>query len=157
MANPKQVKRLKQGVKQWNEWREQLPETQPELGGAHLGGANLKGANLKGATLPNVNLSNANLKGANLSNANLDGADLDGANLREADLRNAYLRRANLSHAVTLETIFVNVDLSKTKGLAEIEHRGPSIVQLHTVQLPQDGSALHFLRGVSVPDAWIDF
>src|SRR5713101_4552335 len=127
MANPKQVKRLKQGVKQWNEWREQLPETQPELGGAHLGGANLKGANLKGATLPNVNLRNANL------------------------------RRANLSHAVTLETIFVNVDLSKTKGLAEIEHRGPSIVQLHTVQLPQDGSALHFLRGVSVPDAWIDF
>ena len=36
-----------------------------------------------------------------------------------------------------------------------MEHQGPSLVQLHTVQLPQDGSALHFLRGVGIPDAWI--
>ncbi len=32
---------------------------------------------------------------------------------------------------------------------------GPSPIALSTVQLPQDGSTLHFLRGVGVPDAWI--
>src|SRR5205085_5247202 len=29
-------------------------------------------------------------------------------------------------------------------------------VELHTVKLPQDGSALHFLRGVGLLDEWID-
>jgi len=42
-------------------------------------------------------------------------------------------------------------------GLNEIEHRGPSFVALGTVQLPQDGSALQFLRGVGISDEWIYF
>ncbi len=54
-------------------------------------------------------------------------------------------------------TIFANVDLRSVKGLVEVEHKGPSIVQLHTVQLPQDGSATHFLRGTGLPNEWIDF
>jgi TIR domain len=52
-------------------------------------------------------------------------------------------------------TTFANVDLRETKGLEEIEHVGPSLVQLYTIQLPQDGSMLHFLRGAGVPDVWI--
>jgi hypothetical protein len=43
------------------------------------------------------------------------------------------------------------------KGLMEINHDGPSHVTLHTVKLPQDGSALHFLRGTGVSNEWIDF
>jgi hypothetical protein len=54
-------------------------------------------------------------------------------------------------------TIFTENNLSTVKGLIEIKHGGPSHVSLHTVKLPQDGSALHFLRGAGIPDEWIDF
>jgi len=54
-------------------------------------------------------------------------------------------------------TIITHVDLRETKGLAEITHRFSSSIDLHSVQLPQNSSALHFLRGVGVPNEWIDF
>lgn len=38
-----------------------------------------------------------------------------------------------------------------------MRHDGYSHIELYTVQLPLDGSALHFLRGAGVPDEWIDF
>jgi TIR domain len=38
-----------------------------------------------------------------------------------------------------------------------MHHWGSSHIELHTVELPQNGSALHFLRGAGVPDEWIDF
>jgi hypothetical protein len=40
------------------------------------------------------------------------------------------------------------MDHDPTRGLSDIE--------LFSIQLPQDGSAIHFLRGVDVPDEWID-
>ena len=39
MANPEQVKVLRQGVEAWNEWRLQHPEIVPDLGEANLGAA----------------------------------------------------------------------------------------------------------------------
>ncbi len=48
------------------------------------------------------------------------------------------------------------MDFCETKGLVELEHRGPSIVQLHSIKLPQDSSAFHFLHNTGVPDEWID-
>jgi hypothetical protein len=147
------------------------------LSGAHLNGArlldtdlhlaHLNNANLSGAHLNNASLSGANLSGANLSDAGLGGTELLGANLSSSDLHNTDLHNANL-HDVNLHnanlhgsilhwTTIAEVDLRTTKGLAEIQHLGPSVVQLHTVQLPQDGSALHFLRGIGTPDEWIDF
>lgn len=53
-------------------------------------------------------------------------------------------------------TTFANIDLRNIKGLAEIEYIGSSNIQLHTVQLPQDGSAIQFLHGAGVPDEWIN-
>src|SRR3989442_1313486 len=53
-------------------------------------------------------------------------------------------------------TTIVEIDLSTTKGLATINHSGPSFVQLHTVLLPQDRTALRFLRGIGTPDEYID-
>jgi len=50
----------------------------------------------------------------------------------------------------------INLDLRKAKGLALIDHRGPSVIHLPSLQLPQDGSALHFLRGVGLTDEHID-
>jgi hypothetical protein len=34
--------------------------------------------------------------------------------------------------------------------------QGPSNLTLYSIQLPQDGNAIHFLRGAGVPDEWID-
>ena len=62
MANSEHVKRLKQGVEEWNAWRRENP-------------------NVFHADLSNADLSGANLSGARLSTAELSGADLRGADL----------------------------------------------------------------------------
>lgn len=172
MANQEHVDRLKQGVEQWNAWREQNREIQPDLSGANLGDADLRNADLSNASLSGADLGDTDLSGANLSKTelrdvglsntnlirtNLNRANLGNATLYGANLNGATLSKSHLGGAKILRTIFANVDLSDTKGLTEIRHDGPSIVQLHTIKLPQDGSALHFLRGSGVPDEWIDF
>lgn len=66
------------------------------------------------------------------------------------------LNRANLRGAILPGTIFSDVNLREVKELTSLDHRGPSRIELYSVQLPQDGSALHFLRGAGAPDEWID-
>jgi TIR domain/Pentapeptide repeats (8 copies) len=147
-----------------------------DLNGAYLWGAKLSGAYLYGANLNKVDLSyseledayliEAELSNADLTWANLTGTDLGGAILRSANLSRAILRNtdlseadlneANLSDAILARTIFARTNLRSTIGLTQINHECPSYIELHTVQLPQDGSALHFLRGAGVPDEWID-
>ena len=133
--------------------------------GANLLGANLSSAGLEYASLEISNLSGANLSGAGLEisnlsgallvRANLSGVSLEGANLFSTNLNGVSLDGVSLDGARMWDTIIADVDLRETKGLVEIQHEGPSIVQLHTVQPPQDDSALHFLRGAGVPDPWI--
>ena len=97
------------------------------------------------------------MQNASILSTDLSKADLRGADLREAELRNTTLYQTNM-HGVNLgSTTIAHTDLSSIKGLAEIDHSGPSDTMLHTIQLPQDGSALHFLRGAGIPDEWIDF
>lgn len=67
------------------------------------------------------------------------------------------LSGTNLSGAIFYQTILADVDLRTAKGLTEIQHLRRSPIALHIVRLPQDGSALHFLRGTGVPDEWIDY
>ncbi len=124
---------------------------------ASLSSANLISANLISADLISADLSGADLSGADLSGADLSGADLNGANLNGANLNGATLREANLNSAYLSRTTLANLDLRSVQGLIEIRHEGPSVVSLHSIQLPQDGSALHFLRGAGIPDEWIDF
>lgn len=162
MANREQVALLKKkGVDQWNQWRRQHPEIQqPNLSYARLSSTHLNGADLHYANLSNANLSGADLYEADLSDADLDSADLQGANLSNANLSSANLGNANLSRsilnrAILYHTVFAQIDLRETKGLIELAHHGPSRIELHSIQLPQDGSALHFLRGAGVSDAWI--
>jgi len=165
VASQPQIYRLKQSVTGWNAWRKEYPEIKPELRNASLISLDLSGADLRSANLRDTDLSSANLSGANLSSANLRDANLSGANLSDANLGGAYLhgtnlssanlRDTNLSGAILDGTIFTYVDLRLAKGLIGIRHYASSIVQLHSVQLPQDGSALHFLRGTGIPDHWI--
>lgn len=160
MANEEQVERLLKGVESWNAWRKQNPGVELNLSFADLSFADLRGADLTAADLEEADLEEADLReatllGVNLSYTNLRRADLRGASLYGADLHEADLDEADLSRAIFDKTSIAKIDLRTTKGLASIQHLGPSHVELFSIQLPQDGSALHFLRGVGVPDEWI--
>lgn len=124
---------------------------------ANLSNAQLISAYLNAADLTGVNLRKASLIETDLRGANLNEADLSDADLRGADISGASLKGAILKGAKTHGTIFSNVDLRSTEGLLEIDHQGPSRIELHSVRLPRERSALHFLRGAGVPDEWIDF
>lgn len=170
MANQEDVTQLTYGLEYWNRWRNQNPSRRPDLrevdlrqmdlrgfslNEANLSGANLSETNLEGANLRRSNLVEANLNGADLNGTNLSGASLSKATLIRANLSGTFLNRTNISKATLGDTIFARVDLRTIKGLIELRHWSPSRVVLHTVQLPQDDSAFHFLRGAGVPEEWI--
>ena len=151
-------------------WSADLSEA--DLGEADLGRAILSGgADLREAHLSRANLFQADLSDANLSRAYLGGADLTGANLSEANLSGAYLGEANLSGAylvqatlnganlsaaTLLETVFGDIDLSGCENLETIRHRGPSVVDIRTLQ--RSGTLpLAFLRGVGLPNRLIEY
>src|SRR5450755_4027499 len=123
MANQKLVDLLKQGVEQWNQWRQEYPRIPLDLIGANLykanlskadlGGANLYKANLSKADLSKADLNNANLGGATLSRANLSGAELIKADLGFAALSGANLSGANLSAAFLRWADLNGADLSR--------------------------------------------
>jgi uncharacterized protein YjbI with pentapeptide repeats len=127
------------------------------LSNADCSHADLNGVNLSGSNCINANFSEADLSFANLQSANLSNSNFNGANLSFTDFKRARLSHTNFSEAQLLSTVFANNDLNEAKGILEIRHQGPSYVELYTVKLPLDGSALHFLRGAGVPDEWIDF
>jgi uncharacterized protein YjbI with pentapeptide repeats len=147
------------------------PALRPDLSGANLTDANLRGAKLDAANLSDAdvrraNLSDASLWHADLSDASLWHADLSSANLSGADLTFAhltgtYLSSANLSGADMTragldETVFVNVDLASVIGLDTCIHYGPSPIDYRTLQ-KSGPLPLKFLRGVGLPDLFIDY
>ena len=127
-----------------------------KLSGANLSEAKLGGTNLIKAKLGSANLIKANLRGANLVLADLRDADLSGAELDEAKLIRVNLSGANFNGAVFLETVLGNLNLSNVKGLDTCKYNGPSIIDHRT--LTQSGQLpLSFLRGVGLPDIYIDY
>jgi uncharacterized protein YjbI with pentapeptide repeats len=109
MAIKKHLEIFKQGVSQWNQWREMDAATLPNLEGADLSELSLQKINLRGVKLRRANLSRSDLSNAvldlsdlykcDLHSANLSEASLNKANLYEADLRSANLYKANLQGA----------------------------------------------------------
>ncbi|MFG6104925.1 toll/interleukin-1 receptor domain-containing protein [Leptothoe sp. EHU-05/26/07-4] len=186
MADPEHLKILKQGVDVWNRWREENPSVFPDFIDADLSdaklcranlinafftGADLSDADLRGADLINIklhvadlrfaNLEGSNLRGADVSYANLSGSNLRGAelitaDLSDANLSDANLSDANLSDAVFGRTVLADLNLSNIKGLETCKHHGPSTIDHRTLtrsgQLP-----LPFLRGIGLPDTYIDY
>ena len=134
---------------------------------AYLGCANLRRANLIATDLGHADLSGANLFGADFREADLSGANLYRANLGDADLSGANLSGANLSDASLFEARFTStsvaaVDISQTKGLAEVYHRGRSDISTSTLEQTAAGlvnappgrqaEVETFLRGAGVPE-----
>lgn len=152
---------MNQGVDAWNT-RRRTP-TCPnyiDLRGANLrkvvcGGANLVHTDLSGADLSLADLSGAEMLNANLSRTNLRETTLQNAFLGGADLREANLAWANLKHARIIGTISADVDLSLTKGLDYVQHRGPSTIGIDTMLRSKGNIPEGFLRGAGVPDAFI--
>jgi uncharacterized protein YjbI with pentapeptide repeats len=137
VANEEHVKRLKQGVAEWNAWRVKPGSPEPDLAGANLRNADLRGADLTGANLTGADLTGADLTdadllrtnlidaflgganlidaflgGADLSGADLSGADLSGADLIDAKLIDAYLGHANLTGADLTGVSLINANLT---------------------------------------------
>jgi uncharacterized protein YjbI with pentapeptide repeats len=130
MANREHLTILKQGVEAWNKWRDEHPDTMPDLSGEDLSGldlnlSDLHGVNLRGADLRGVNFSNAKLARAYLREANFSpysegtpderGANLSGAVLWKADLYHANLHRAELRDANLRKAILFEADLREAK------------------------------------------
>ncbi len=118
MANEEQLAILKQGVKVWNEWREQNPTTEIDLDRAILHDSNLRSVDFHNASMYEVNLSFADLQESNLSNAKLMQADLresdlsntwlGGSLLMEADVTHTNLTSAYMRGATLMKTNFTN-------------------------------------------------
>jgi len=174
MANPEHLAKLKEGietkrqsnpgkrnegVKAWNNWRQEYPMVRPDLSKADLnsldfcdilrGGVNLEHADLTGANLNGAMLHFANFFGANLAGANLAGAwltfasfsfaDLFGANLTEAHIfgvsfDHARLDTSDMTRADLSVTSFGDNDLSTVNGLDCVEHAGPCTIGVDTIQ-----------------------
>jgi hypothetical protein len=126
-----------------------------DLSSANLTRAGLARADLAGTNLAGANLARSNLAGTNLAGTNFAAADLREANLRGADLRGVNLGEADLHEVRFSETVLSDVDLSRCKNLESVVHRGPSPIDIRTLQrsgrLP-----LIFLRGVGLPDTLIE-
>jgi TIR domain/Pentapeptide repeats (8 copies) len=147
MANPEHLKILRQGVKVWNQWRQQNHEIKPDFSHTYL---------------PNERLSDADLTRANLSHAYLVGANLNGAHLNGANLSGAYLNGAELISADFIAvrlfyTSFVDNDLSQVKGLEAVKHLGPSSIGIDTIHKSRGQVPEAFLRGCGVPDDFISY
>jgi uncharacterized protein YjbI with pentapeptide repeats len=136
-----------------------------------LRGANLAGANLRGTYLFQTDLRDANLAGARMFVVSLDGADASGANLTGVDLTGSYLAEtklcgASLGYANLQSTYLGGADLtgarlaftvladcpslSQATGLDEIEHLGPSALDLSTLRAGATSLPEAFLRGIGL-------
>jgi hypothetical protein len=130
MANQEHLAKLKEGVAAWNEWREENPDTDPDL----------SDTNLSGADLGDATLFRADLRDAELSNTNLFGADLIAVNLSNADLRSVELSRASLQRAVLVDTNLENAVLSGclVYGVSAWEIKLTGAIQSNLVITPED-------------------
>jgi uncharacterized protein YjbI with pentapeptide repeats len=104
MANPEHLEILKQGVEDWNKWREENPDIEPDLYGADLECGYFAGGNFR----------KTNLYRANFTGADLEAADLRGANLGEANLLKAFLVKADLSESNLILARLAEANFVKT-------------------------------------------
>lgn len=128
MANPEHVEILSKGIKDWNKWREENPNTFPDLSAQNLDNKELgsymdKKRNARGSieyaevitpNFDNVNFNYSYLSGVSLSGANLRGASFEGAKLRGVDFANTYLEHASFRRTFLYSINFFGARLDLT-------------------------------------------
>ncbi|MBP0020222.1 MAG: pentapeptide repeat-containing protein [Cyanobacteria bacterium SBLK] len=148
MADEEQLRILRRGVKEWNEWRDENRGVRVDLIEANLSNADLYNANLSHA-----NLSHAKLRSANLSHANLSQAKLRSANLSHANLFNANLSQAKLSHANLFNANLSQAKLRSAKlSFADLETANLSRADLSRADLINANLRLTNLREVKIDE-----
>lgn len=123
-----------------------------DLTEAHLDNVKLKKANLRGAKL-----QRAKIRTADLSEVDLSGADLSFANLDRTSLRNANLHQTDLSFATLCSIELFNVDLSTTKGLDTVIHKGVSHLGIQTLSRSLPHLPAVFLQSAGVSDTMLSY
>lgn len=176
MADREHLSILRQGIKDWNSWRQRSPRIRPDLRDADLRdfelsaehpqrrprGADLRDADLRGASLP-ANLSHTNLRGADLREAILQDALLLGAgffppspevSIRGANLQGADLRRACVPPGASLgDTDLRDARLAgATLDCADFTSaNGSQSVTIHA-RLPRAKRSSTFHRNLKLPE-----
>jgi len=141
MANPEHLKILKQGVEQWNKWREEHGSLIPDLRKSDLHGATLVGADLRltdlhGAVLVKADLRNADLTAALVGFAHLDHANLNGAQLSGVDFSGTDLSGADLSGTKLLNAAITSAFLTEVNlGGADLQFADLSLAFLDGANL----------------------
>ncbi len=144
MANQEHLNVLKQGVKAWNEWREQhyefvadLTNISDELKWANLSGVNFMNTDLAWTNLWKSDLSKANLSYTGFIRTNLQEANLNEADLSKATMAGAFLEESSLKKAILRETNLTKADLSGA-DLSGADLRGANLFEanLSGTQLP---------------------
>jgi uncharacterized protein YjbI with pentapeptide repeats len=138
-----------------------------DLSWARLDQTSLRDTNLSQAILIETNLNQADFRGANLRQASLVMANLRQADFKDANLSQASLIEANLSHAkldgtkfdglIMLSTTLAKVDLSKTIGMRDVNHLGPSSIGIDTIYKSRGQIPDIFLRGCGVPENFLRY
>ena len=118
MASSNHVDILKEGVRKWNEWRDENPTIPPDLTKADLSALNLRGVNFIGADLYKAlfvksDLAGADFGGANLLEANLQEAILTKTELTEAIFRDANLCKTQINNAIAYKADFSHTNLGE--------------------------------------------
>ena len=141
--------------------------TEAILNGANLNKASLKSAILINTFLHEANLNRADLAGANLNRAdlshtiftrsNLSYANLEGANLWGTYFNSTELQKASFRKTYLHGTVFTDCDLTDVEGLEDVEHRGPSLIDIHTFLLSFGRIPDNFLRGAGTPEPLMTF
>ncbi|MEA2626700.1 MAG: hypothetical protein QOD06_2745 [Candidatus Binatota bacterium] len=123
-----------------------------DLRSADLGEALLTDADLTGARLDRASLRDADLIGAEASGASFRGAVLSGANFREAHLDGADFTGARFAF-----TVFAASDLSRTRGLEDAVHDGPSTIGIDAFLLSRGEIPDRFLAGTGVSPLAVEY
>lgn len=141
-----------------------------EFNKAHLYDTDLTEANFNGARLNEANLTSSKLFRADLIQADLQSADLQATDFRDADLTDAnligaylggtnftgaYLGGVDFTGATTNGTIFGGNNLTRVKGLENVNHDGPSIIGVETIYLSKGNIPDVFLRGCGIQEDFI--
>ena len=112
-----------------------------QLRGCRFESVDLACANLRGSDLTGANLAGSNLYSTLLESANLDGATLDHANLVSAELHETRIGTASFASARFGLTSHIGLDLSRARGLSDVEHVHPSAFDSDTFRLTANGMA----------------
>lgn len=110
MANEEHVKLLKHGVENWNKWREENPDIQPDLSEISLSNLDLCKINFSHTNLTMTNCSQTKLCNANFTNAILTKTLFAEAYLISADFRAAKISDTLFEASILVNSNFNNPD-----------------------------------------------